>query len=63
MVKFGPVNPLSFLVSADVSDIFYFCLRGEGGRGSPSLPGGGGGVFFIENPRGGGCIARCSAIA
>ena len=33
----------------DVSDIFFFC-SGEG-KGESEAPGGGGGRFFIENPR------------
>ena len=38
------VRPFQHL--ADVSDIFYFFLLGEGGKGSPRPPEGGGKIFY-----------------
>ena len=41
----------------DVSDIFYFFCSREG-KGESEAPGGGGGRFFIENPRRRGGLPR-----
>ena len=49
---------MCFLVLADVSDIFYFFLLGEGEGRVRGRREGGGCRFFIENPRGGGGSRR-----
>ena len=54
--KWGPFGlfSLGILVLADVSNISYFLLLGEGGRGSPKPPGGGGWNFYWKSQKGGG---------
>ena len=58
-----PHQNITCIDSVDVSEIFYFFLFGGGGRGrgSPGQQGGGGSVFSIENPRGGGSLMRGGA--
>ena len=54
--KFALIScPLSSLV--DVADIFYFFRLGAGEGGPIRWGRGGGGRFFIENPRRGGLPA------